>query len=226
MPRPSRRPGATHSAIVGANPLSDVRDDAVLQHSDRDERRARWACRELRRWPDLDRALQLLHLELQRPVCVRRVLALLLGGHHREQHGAQVPFFDRPSFTAWKAETGTDVELDQRRPAVRFGDGPPAARRLSATRGRPVDRRDHDGHRRRPARQPADDRRLRERRWPAAASASTATASATAASTTPASTATTPAQCAGSSITINDVAPATPYPSTCVVSGVSGRSAM
>ena len=75
---------------------------------------------------------------------------------------AQVPFFDRPTFTAWKAETGQGRELDQRRPDVRLGHEPPAAARLTVARRGADHRGHHNRHRRRRSRRPAHHRRLRE----------------------------------------------------------------
>ena len=99
---------------------------------------------------------------------------------------AQVPFFDRTSFAAWKAETGTDASSISADPQftsatdLRPLGGSPLLGAGQSVGG------SHDRHRRRSARQPAVDRCLRERgraSTAASAPATTATSTASAAST-------------------------------------------
>ena len=96
-------------AILGANPLTDVRDNAALQHADGHEWRARRGGRQLCHRPLVDRPLQLLHLELQRPVLQWGVVPLLDGRQPPTPHWDRCRSSDRPSFTAWRNETGKDA---------------------------------------------------------------------------------------------------------------------
>ena len=128
------------------------------------------ARRALRDRPVGDRALQLLHLELQRPLHVRRRRRTSPSvGAIGTNTVAQVAVLRPPDVLLLEGGDRQGRQLDQRRPDVRLGDEPAAAPRLAASRSGPDDRGHHDRHRRRHARQPAVHRRLRE---PLAAAAS------------------------------------------------------
>ena len=122
--------GSYALAIIGANPLADVRDNALYNTQTADERRRGRHGGQLRDRPLVDRPLQLPHLELQRPLHERRVVALLV----RRQSSAA------PRRRRCRSSTGRRSPPGRRRPATdansisvdplfALGDRPPAAAR-------------------------------------------------------------------------------------------------